>query len=42
MKIATLGSELRVKISVDARDLGSSIKKAADKKAADKKAAESK
>ena len=42
VKIATLGSELRVKISVDARDLGSSIKKAADKKAADKKAAESK
>lgn len=32
VKIATLGSELRVKISVDARDLGSSIKKAAESK----------
>ena len=32
VKLATLGPELRVQISVDARDLGSSIKKAAESK----------
>ena len=42
VKLATLGPELRVKIAVDARDLGSSIKKASEKNAADEKAAESK